>query len=85
MNGINMLIQMFLLLVKGSHFSPEFDIYLFILHLKSYSTLLCDSLNFLVCLFFKNGSNLQIGLQQKFFHLLVSKCFKAAHYCPKNT
>lgn len=52
MNGINMLIQMFLLLVKGSHFPPEFDIYLFILHLKSYSTLLCDSLNFLVCLFF---------------------------------
>lgn len=58
MNGINMLIQMFLLLVKGSHFPPEFDIYLFILHLKSYSTLLCDSLNFLVCLFFKKWQQL---------------------------
>lgn len=41
MNGINMLIQMFLLLVKGSHFPPEFDIYFFILHLKSYCILLC--------------------------------------------
>lgn len=87
MNGINMLIQMFLLLVKGSHFPPEFDIYLFILHLKSYSILLCYVILwiFLFVCFLKNGSNLQIGLQQKFFHLLVSKCFKAAHYCPKNT
>lgn len=55
MNGINMLIQMFLLLAKGSHFPPEFDIYLFIyfaFEVLFYSTLLCDSLNFLVCLFF---------------------------------
>lgn len=30
MNGINMLIQMFLLMVKGSHFPPEFDFSLFL-------------------------------------------------------
>lgn len=61
MNGINMLIQMFLLLAKGSHFPPEFDIYLFIyfaFEVLFYFTLLCDSLNFLVCLFFKKWQQL---------------------------